>query len=183
MKTSRSDLAAQIKAQVTTEEAARFYGYPPARNGFLRCPFHQGDRTPSLKLFPDGGWHCFGCGRGGSSIDFVMELFGITFPQACLRLNADFHLGLTSDTPDRKALSEARKKAQEAEERLAQEEEEELALLQEHRYWWAVKLAFAPEPGDGDYIHPLYETAVKELPWLAYLLDCMADRRWSRWKN
>ena len=90
---------------------------------------------------------------------------------------------MTSDTPDRKALSEARKKAQEAEERLAQEEEEELALLQEHRYWWAVKLAFAPELGDGDYIHPLYETAVKELPWLAYLLDCMADRRWSRWKN
>lgn len=64
MKTSRSDLAAQIKAQVTTEAAARFYGYLPARNGFLRCPFHQGDRAPSMKLFPDGGWHCFGCGKG-----------------------------------------------------------------------------------------------------------------------
>ena len=173
----RSNLAGRIKDRLTMEEVARRYGYEPGRSGFLRCPFHQGDRTASLKIYPGhGGWHCFGCGKGGSVIDFVMELYGITFSQACLRLNEDFCLGLTNDAPDRKALQEARRRATEAEEKKAREEAEEQALLEEHRYWWEVQQVFAPGP-DG-YIHPLYEQAVKVLPHLAYLLDCCADRRW-----
>lgn len=174
----RSDLADRIKDRVTVEEAARRYGYAPGRNGFLRCPFHQGDRTASLKIYPgQGGWHCFGCGRGGSVIDFVMELYGLTFSQACLRLNEDFGLGLTRQAPDRKAIQAARRRAREEEERKAREEAEELALLAEHRYWWEVQQVFAPGP-EG-YIHPLYEQAVKTLPHLAWLLDCCADRRWN----
>lgn len=48
-----------------------------------RCPFHR-DNTPSFTVFPDGGWHCFGCGAGGSLIDFVMRRQGIgEFAQAC----------------------------------------------------------------------------------------------------
>lgn len=177
----RSDLAAGIKARLTMEEVVRRYGYAPGRNGFLRCPFHS-ERTASLKLYPgQGGWHCFGCGKGGSVIDFVMELFGLTLQQACLRLNTDFGLGLTGDQPDRKALQAAQRRAKEAEERRAQEEAEELALLAEHRYWWEIQREFAP--GEDGYIHPLYERAVKELPWLAYRLDCCADRRWRTSKN
>ena len=173
----RSDLASQIKERLTMEEVARRYGYEPGRSGFVRCPFHQGDRTASLKIYPgQGGWHCFGCGKGGSVIDFVMELYGLSFSQACLRLNTDFGLGLTSDKPDKKAIQDARRRAREAEEKRAREEAEELALLAEHRYWWEVQQTFAPGP-DG-YIHPLYEQAVKVLPHLSYLLDCCADRRW-----
>lgn len=179
----RSDgIAARIKEMITVDEAARRYGYDPGRSGFIRCPFHSGDRTASLKIYPgQGGWHCFGCGKGGSVIDFVMELYGISFSQACLRLNADFSLGLTKDGPDRKTLQEAREKAAEIEKRKAQEEAEEQALLEEHRYWWEVRQVFAPGP-DG-YIHPLYECAVKALPYLEYLLDCCADRRWAASKG
>lgn len=177
MASYRSELAGQIKDRLTMEEVARRYGYEPGRSGFLRCPFHQGDRTASLKIYPgQGGWHCFACGKGGSVIDFVMELFGLSFSQACLRLNTDFALGLSRDEPDRKAIREARRRAREAEEKRAREEAEELALLEEHRYWWEVQRAFAP--GLDGYIHPLYEQAVKVLPHLAYLLDCCADRRW-----
>lgn len=173
----RSDLASQIKDRLTMEEVSRRYGYEPGRSGFVRCPFHQGDRTASLKIYPgQGGWHCFGCGKGGSVIDFAMELYGLSFSQACLRLNTDFGLGLTSDKPGQKAIQEARRRAREAEEKRAQEEAEELALIAEHRYWWEVHQVFAPGPNG--YIHPLYEQAVKVLPHLAYLLDCCADRRW-----
>lgn len=161
------------------ETVARHYGYEPGRAGFLRCPFHAGDRQASLKIYPDGGgWHCFGCGKGGSVIDFVMELFGLDFRQACLRLNSDFGLGLTNDSGDRKKLREARKKAEEMEAQRQAEEAEEMALLDEHRYWWEVCQVFRPV--SPDYIHPLYEQAVKLLPELEHQLDCCADRRWLK---
>jgi hypothetical protein len=55
---------------VLTGEEARF--------GSIRCPFHEDD-TPSMKLYPDDrGWHCFGCGKGGSIVDFGAERYGIT---------------------------------------------------------------------------------------------------------
>jgi hypothetical protein len=45
--------------------------------GKVPCPFHE-DRTPSLHCYPDdGGWHCFGCGAGGSIIDFGAGLYDI----------------------------------------------------------------------------------------------------------
>lgn len=178
MATSRSELAAALKDRLATEEVIRFYGFEPNRSGFLRCPFHAGDRTASLKVYHDG-WHCFGCGKGGSVIDFVMELYGLTFRQACLRLNADFGLGIVSGgaSADQRAIQEAREKAREIEEQKAREEAEESALLAEHRYWWEVRQVF--EPADG-YIHPLYEQAVKMLPVLGYMLDYCADRRWRR---
>jgi hypothetical protein len=46
----------------------------------IRCPFHAGgeERTPSFVIYPPGkGWHCFGCGRGGDAVAFVMELMDI----------------------------------------------------------------------------------------------------------
>lgn len=47
----------------------------PARkqgaNWVILCPFHNED-TPSLVIYPPGGgWHCFGCGRGGDAVAFV----------------------------------------------------------------------------------------------------------------
>jgi DNA primase len=50
----------------------------------VRCPFHGGgkERTPSLTIYRNGGYHCFGCGKNGNnSIDFIMHL-GMNFNQA-----------------------------------------------------------------------------------------------------
>ena len=95
------DLASQIKERLTAQEVVEFYGFHPDRSGFIQCPFHQGDRHASLKVYSGNktGWHCFGCGAGGSVIDFVMKLFDIDFRQACVRLNMDFSLGLTGERP------------------------------------------------------------------------------------
>ncbi|MDH4337676.1 MAG: DNA primase [Candidatus Krumholzibacteria bacterium] len=50
------------------------------------CPFHQ-ERTPSFNVNPERqGYHCFGCGRGGNVFQFLMEMDGVTFPEAVREL-------------------------------------------------------------------------------------------------
>lgn len=47
------------------------------------CPFHN-EKTPSFSVTPDKGFfHCFGCGKGGNAIHFIMEQEKMTFPEAC----------------------------------------------------------------------------------------------------
>lgn len=85
------------KQCVTTEEAVKSYGFHLNRAHYICCPFHN-ERTPSLKIYPDG-WHCFGCGRGGSVIDFTAELYNLSPLEAVRRLDQDFNLHLPLDRP------------------------------------------------------------------------------------
>ena len=92
------DIFKEVRERLNMEDVARHYGHEPNRAGFLCCPFHRGDRTASLKLYPGGrGWHCFGCNRGGSVIDFVALDLGLSPLDAVKRLNTDFALGLPID--------------------------------------------------------------------------------------
>ncbi|UZW04761.1 DNA primase, partial [Treponema pallidum] len=51
-----------------------------------RCPFHH-ERTPSFHVVPDKKmYYCFGCGVGGSTIKFFMEIEKIDFHEAAVRL-------------------------------------------------------------------------------------------------
>ena len=86
-----------VKERVPVPEAARYYGFTRNRAGFISCPFHM-ERTPSLKLRP-ASWKCYGCGEGGSVIDFVGKLFGLSLSDAARKLNDDFSLGLPLTAP------------------------------------------------------------------------------------
>ncbi len=51
-------------------------------NLFGLCPFHS-EKTPSFSVSPDKQiYHCFGCGKGGSVINFIMEIENLSFPDA-----------------------------------------------------------------------------------------------------
>ena len=87
-------LADAIKTAVTAREAATRYGCAPNRQGFICCPFHF-EKTPSLLLRNDArGFVCFGCGKNGSVIDFVSQVFDLSFIDTCEKINADFNLCL-----------------------------------------------------------------------------------------
>ena len=44
------------------------------------CPFHD-EKTPSFHVYADH-FHCFGCGAHGTALGFLMDLDGLTFPEA-----------------------------------------------------------------------------------------------------
>ncbi len=51
-------------------------------NFLARCPFHA-EKTPSFSVSPAKQfYHCFGCGRTGSAISFLMDYDGLTYPEA-----------------------------------------------------------------------------------------------------
>lgn len=171
-------MADDIKRILTAQHAAEFYGFHVGRSGFIPCPFHSGDHTASLKLYDgEGGFHCFGCGAHGSVIDFVMRLFDLNFRQAVLRINADFHLGLTASKPDRVARSAALEARREEQRRKDQAEENFRYMASELHYWKDVLEVFPPfRRGDTAYYHPLYVEAVKRLPYIEYWLDDFIEK-------
>lgn len=57
-------------------------GKKSGSNLFGLCPFHS-EKTPSFSVSPDKQiYHCFGCGKGGGVINFIMEIEGLSFPEA-----------------------------------------------------------------------------------------------------
>lgn len=161
----RSDIAQEIRSRISADDVARHYGFEPNRSGFIKCPFHQGDHTASLKLYPGtGGFHCFGCGAHGSVIDFVMKLFDLSFPQAVVRLSSDFNLGLTAHRLAKQGASKILEERRKREEDRRQAAQEYRRMAEEHRYWLEAIQYF-------DCPHPLWCEAVKRLPYLEYWLD------------
>ncbi len=56
------------------------------------CPFHN-EKTPSFSVSPTKGiYKCFGCGKGGNSVQFVMEHEGFNFPEALRHLAGKFNI-------------------------------------------------------------------------------------------
>ena len=55
-------------------------------NMFGLCPFH-GEKTASFSVAPDKGiYYCFGCHKGGGVVNFMMEVEGLSYPDAVRNL-------------------------------------------------------------------------------------------------
>ena len=56
------------------------------------CPIH-GEKTPSFKVSPAKNiWHCFGCGKGGNVVGFLMDTQNLTYPEALRQLANRYHI-------------------------------------------------------------------------------------------
>lgn len=70
------------------------------------CPFHN-EKTPSFTVSPNLGiYKCFGCGKGGNVVDFVMEHEKLTYPEALRMLASRYHIEIEEDYSNKEELSE-----------------------------------------------------------------------------
>lgn len=82
------------------------------------CPFHN-EKTPSFYVSPARGTcHCFGCGKGGTPIGFIMEHEQMTYPEALRWLAQKYHI-------------EIREREQTDEEKREQSERESMFIVNE----------------------------------------------------
>lgn len=71
------------------------------------CPFHD-EKTPSFMVSPSRGTcHCFGCGKGGNAVSFIMEHEQMTYPEALRWLANKYHIEIQE-----RELSDAEKREQ-----------------------------------------------------------------------
>lgn len=62
-----------------------------------RCPFHD-EKTPSFTVSPSKGiYKCFGCGKAGNSVSFLMEHDNLSFTEAIRKLAAKYKVELEED--------------------------------------------------------------------------------------
>ncbi|BBE18046.1 DNA primase [Aquipluma nitroreducens] len=74
------------------------------------CPFHN-EKTPSFTVSPAKGiFKCFGCGKGGNSVNFIMELEQLSYPDALRWLAKKFHIEIEEkeESLEEKALKDER---------------------------------------------------------------------------
>lgn len=58
------------------------------------CPFHS-EKTPSFYVSPQKNiWKCFGCGKSGNAISFLIEYEGISYSQAIMKLAEKYNIKL-----------------------------------------------------------------------------------------
>src|SRR5690348_17457372 len=77
-----ADLVAVVEERTSLrKQGARLVG---------RCPFHE-ERTPSFSVDGARGlYHCFGCGKGGDTIQFVRDTQGLEFSDVVVWLAERF---------------------------------------------------------------------------------------------
>ena len=69
-------------------------------NQFGLCPFHS-EKTPSFSVNTERQiYHCFGCGKSGGVINFIMEIENLSFPDAVQFLARRAGMEVPEDTRD-----------------------------------------------------------------------------------
>jgi DNA primase len=104
------DIIARVKDETDIGEVVRQHvTLKPAGAVFKGlCPFHK-EKTPSFIVTPSRGrYHCFGCGAGGDAISFIMEIEGLSFPEAVEILARPLNIDLSSYLADEETEGERR---------------------------------------------------------------------------
>ena len=113
----------------------------------------------------DDRFYCFGCGASGDVIDFTARLFGISLKDAAEKLAGDF--GINPRPPAQSDIPNCYAEPPRDRERLC------ICVLREYlRYLRIWQLRYRPEE-PGDPIHPHFAEAMKALPTVNHLLDCL----------
>ena len=70
------------------------------QNLWAPCPFHN-EKSPSFSVAPAKGiFKCFGCGKAGDSVKFIMEIEGESYPEALRHLAKKYNIPIPDTTPE-----------------------------------------------------------------------------------
>jgi len=70
------------------------------------CPFH-GEKTPSFTVSPAKGiYKCFGCGKGGASVNFIMDHEQLTYPDALKWLAKKYNIEIKEEELSKEQIAE-----------------------------------------------------------------------------
>ncbi|MEB3024646.1 MULTISPECIES: DNA primase [unclassified Parvimonas] len=83
------DIISVVSDYVSLKKSGRYY--------MGNCPFHS-EKTPSFFLYPETNtFHCFGCGKHGDSISFIMEMDSLDYVSTLKKLAEKFGIELEYD--------------------------------------------------------------------------------------
>ncbi len=78
------------------------------------CPFHD-EKTPSFSVSPSKNiYKCFGCGKGGGPVQFIMEQDSLSFPEAIRRLAARYNIEIEQDSQEDQEKYQEQKKLEDS---------------------------------------------------------------------
>jgi len=98
------------------------------------CPFHN-EKTPSFTVSPSKGiYKCFGCGKGGNSVNFLMEHEHLSYPDALRWLAKKYHIEIAETEES-------------AEELLQKNERESMMILNEFAWKYYSRMLNDTEEG------------------------------------
>lgn len=80
------------------------------QNLWACCPFHD-EKSPSFSVAPNKGiYKCFGCGKAGDAINFVMEIESLSFMEAVKQLADKYGIDLPEEEPEPQQIQEHQEK-------------------------------------------------------------------------
>lgn len=98
------------------------------------CPFH-GEKTPSFTVSPAKGiYKCFGCGKAGNSVNFVMDHLQLTYPEALKWLAKKYGV----EVVEREISQEEREK---------QTERESMLIVMQHAQRYFTEIMMTSDEG------------------------------------
>ena len=99
--TERNDIVEVVSSYVRLSKKS-------GSNLFGLCPFHS-EKTPSFSVSPDKQIYlCFGCGKGGGVINFIMEIENLSFPEAVEFLARRVNMPVPEQENDRESKKRSR---------------------------------------------------------------------------
>ena len=86
----KADIVSVVSDYLSIKKSGRYY------TG--NCPFHN-EKTPSFFIYPEtNSFHCFGCGKHGDSISFVMEIDSMDYVSTIKKLADKFGIQIEYDS-------------------------------------------------------------------------------------
>ena len=164
----------RIRDAVSVEDVLKRYHQLGRAKGRTSCPLHGG--TNDNLGYSERVWHCFVCGAKGDVIGFVMQLFGMDFPDAIAKIAQDFGITLNNKSGDirQKHQSSMQDTARKIAEMKRQREFDKI----KSEYWGAFDEYVRHDKNMYNYApksineepHPLFTEALQNIGYATYKL-------------